>query len=137
MGYTHYWRGQRAFTDSEWTAICADAAKLLTDPPVRLALEYDQPTAAPVVDVDFIQFNGPGELGYETFLLEREPAPFQFCKTAHYPYDVVVTAILACAAHHAPEAIQVSSDGDADDWSLGLQLLRDRCGGNYENPIRD
>src|SRR6185312_10461897 len=104
MGYTHYWRGQRAFTEAEWTAICADAAKLLTDPPVVVTREYDT-NEPPEITPDLIAFNGHSENGHETFWLERTPESFQFCKTAHKPYDVLVTALLASAAHHAPEAI--------------------------------
>lgn len=136
MGYTHYWHGQRAFTDAEWRDICADASKLLTDAPVHVVREYDEPGTRPHIGDDCIAFNGFSENGHETFWLAKEPEGFQFCKTAHKPYDVLVTAMLMVAERHAPGAIRISSDGDADDWELGLQLVRDRCGDGYANPFR-
>ena len=42
---------------------------------------------------------------------------FDFCKTAHKPYDLAVGLVLLLALHHAPEIMSVSSDGDWDsEW---------------------
>ena len=120
MGYTHYWKITDEIGDNAWAAICEDAEKLLAQSPCKLAWEYDEPTRPPQANEAFIQFNGVGDDGHETLLLERSPEDFVFCKTAQKPYDQAVCAILAVAAGHSP-LIQVSSDGDMDDWKPALE----------------
>lgn len=77
----------------------------------------------PEVTADAIALNGSTAKGedYESFILERAPAPdkwrdgepetFECCKTEYRPYDAVVVSILAAAVHIAPEAIRAESDG--------------------------
>jgi hypothetical protein len=74
------------------------------------------------VSDDIIRFNGVGDDGHETFCLTKEASGFEFCKTAGKPYDILACAILAAAKQHAGDGLNVSSDGDANDWVEGLSF---------------
>ncbi len=110
---------------------------------ILLAYEYDSPVEpqefdvfgnkkmlpkCPEVSDELIRFNGWKDEGHETFMLHKkmpEPQPFgqgkqyfEFCKTAHKPYDLAVGLILLSASNHAPKTITVSSDGSWDvEWA--------------------
>ncbi len=96
---------------------------------------------------DVIMFNGVGDDSHETFDLHRKrklekwqskgDLGRNFCKTAHKPYDRVVTACLCYLSTvtrredpttHEPiigsEALHVSSDGHGNDFLSGLDLAR-------------
>lgn len=151
MGYTHYWTQKRNFTVAQWQDICGD---------IRAILDYSQNLAGipladgmgeggtkPEISDDLISFNGLGDDSHETFQIARkrmleswqtkDRLGWAFCKTAHKPYDDVVTACLAYLATvtrkenpatHEPilgtEALSVSSDGFGSDWLNGLDLAR-------------
>jgi hypothetical protein len=52
---------------------------------------------------------------YETY--DGVEKHFEFCKTAHKPYDLAVGLVLLLVLHHAPEIVSVSSDGRWDsEW---------------------
>lgn len=136
MGYTHYWRVNKAFTDAQWSAIIADINKILGVTRVPLRREYDEPGTKPEVNSQQVFFNGAGDNGHETFVLNKDPIRFQFCKTARKPYDQVVCACLIVAAKHAPDAIKVSSDGSPEEWQPGLTLVTAACGPNYLVPLK-
>lgn len=138
MGYTHYWEQLNgAIPAAAWTLIQADAKKLIAASPVKLAFDYDEPTKKPVCDASEIRFNGVGDEGNETFMLMPEPADFEFCKTAHKPYDLVVCAILACAKEHAADFIDVSSDGEAEEWAEELAWADSVLGRTLALPFKD
>ena len=146
MGYTHYWYqpvGTEIPADA-WTKIAADARKLVESAPCLLLHEYDEPGTTPEITGSVIWFNGAGGEGHETFVLERTPSGriydgrhFSFCKTARKPYDRVVIAILACAAEHAPDHIQVSSDGTRDEWQPGLDWASAVLGRAIADPVKE
>ena len=86
-----------------------------------------------------VSLNGSEEReeDYETFTFPGE-AGFNFCKTQYRPYDEVITAILIVAAHHAPGAVEVSSDGRVNEWQEGLNLARQATGNQeLEVPFLD
>ena len=57
---------------------------------------------------------------------KNEQSKFTCTKTNYYPYDIVVTSIMAaCQLIFGKEAVQVSSDGYKKDWMRWLLLLRD------------
>ncbi|TXH57934.1 MAG: hypothetical protein E6Q97_03615 [Desulfurellales bacterium] len=126
MGYTHYWKPQREFTPAEWTRITEVAKAMHAISGVPLAREYDEPKSLPILGTDGeIRLNGIGRDGHETFLILRKPdGGFAFCKTAHKPYDVMVTGVLAAIADIAPGALKISSDGTEEEWGDGLPLAR-------------
>ena len=80
MGYTHYYSYK--FADPRWpevfgrTALDAktiiEAVAKLT-PPIEIVREYDRPTDPPEITEGGIYFNGPGDLGHETFVIDAQP----------------------------------------------------------------
>jgi hypothetical protein len=128
MGYTHYWRQKRDFTDEEWTILKAKSKTILksfTDGGGRL--DHLSHTEAPE---HWIRFNG--NPGCEKFILNKyqpehffygwmsmsehsENGSFHFCKTRQRPYDWAVVQVLRAAKLVAPDAITLSSDGDVFD----------------------
>jgi hypothetical protein len=126
MGYTHYFQQQREITDEEWTAITADAEKIIAyakECNIPLAWEYDEYSKDPEVSSERIRFNGVAEGGHETFLLPRkmdegyhgDKYRFNFCKTAYKAYDVAVCAVLMSMHEHAPGAWDIASDGGMEE----------------------
>ena len=156
MGYTHYWRQLRDFTDTEWQELMR-LTKLITASSGRdiILSEFN-------INNEEIRFNGYGEEGHETFLItkkkrakadyeeqeayERQGA-FEFCKTAHKPYDKYVVAVL-CALYNMAgqkewplgdgKIMSISSDGNTEDWTEGLfHAVRSTRKEEMYCPIRD
>ncbi len=145
MGYTHYWSVAKHFSDKQWSAICADARKIIAAAPCKITFEMDDETA-PTIDNEMIRFNGFGDAGYETFLLYRRPDD-AFCKTAREAYDPVVCAVLISANKHAPKVIEVRSDGGVasfienagyempdQEWVDALEFVTKTLGTGYALP---
>lgn len=114
MGYTHYWRDQRSFTEAEWkdivlatNNICdrAKAAKII------LCDGLGRKGTSPIINNKEISLNGKENLSHETFCLTKNKCDFNFCKTAQKPYDAVVVSILFAVSKIAPDALRISSDG--------------------------
>lgn len=139
MGYTHYCRQSKNFTDKEWEAIVIDTKKMFAALPAKTpkagipgrggeVLQIDdQEGNPPVANDTSIFFNGCGypDADHETFeLTKKKPGDgFSFCKTARKPYDLAVQACMLIAVHHAHASISISSDGDADEWLAAVKLL--------------
>lgn len=120
MGYTHYYKTS-AIVQPDWDALIEDAKRIVANSgvPVQFECDVDQPA---VLSENEIRFNGVGDAGYETFLLSRVNVRSSFCKTAHRPYDAVVTAILVAAKARLGDRIEISSDGGDEDWADGFEL---------------
>lgn len=120
MGYTHYWKGKRAATQSEWQDMREFAAALFKDQAAVLAGPDGE--GKPVNDPVTIAFNGVAKGGYdhETMALVKRPREFEFCKTAIKPYDTAVVALLVHASNLG--YIEWSSDGKAKDHADGIAL---------------
>jgi len=96
MGYTNYWEQEKSFSDNEWKQIKDeyDYIKQVCNSTIIDQTESD----------DEIVFNGVNEMEHETFILsknvrtvadyEGENLAFNFCKTAHKPYDIAVWHLL-------------------------------------------
>ena len=163
MGYTHYWRQQRDFTDTEWQELTRLAKLITADGQGILAKEYDERNSKPTIDSEHIRFNGIGEDGHETFLITKKKrakreyeeqeaydkeGAFDFCKTAHKPYDKYVVAVL-CALYNlsnvppqrnrnAHPMRKITSDGNTADWTEGLfHAVRSTRREEMYCPIRD
>lgn len=123
MGYTHYFtieHLEECFVDE-----VNDIVTMAQDDGIVLA-DFDG-NGKPIVTDTKIALNGSRALGqeYESFVLPTDG--FGFCKTAHRPYDTVVTAILVSAiVNKIGEG--VSSDGTYADWKDGIAL--------YERAVR-
>ena len=154
MGYTHYWRQHRDFNDTEWRVITR-LAKLITadglgvlahHPDAINGDEYygEKEDDVFIIDNEQIRFNGIGEDGHETFLITKKKPEedFQFCKTARKPYDKYVVAVL-CAIYHVylqmeKTVMNISSDGNTEDWTEGLfHAVRSTREEQMYCPIRD
>jgi hypothetical protein len=72
-----------------------------------------------------ICFNGIGEFSHETFIIEKSPKEkvFSFCKTNDKPYDLMVTSMLIVCEAYAKGALDISSDGDVDDWTNAMKFV--------------
>lgn len=126
MGYTHYWRQQRHFTKKEWGEIRASAKAICAES--KIPLEVND-------DAYRLSINGLAEDAYEDFTLSCEGLPFDFCKTAREPYDVVVCAILAAVHTRVPGVLSIKSDGEPEEWEPGVQLASKALGISIANPI--
>lgn len=130
MGYTHYYTQNRDFTFEEWQEIVTLLVHMLdhlpahttsaggyyADQPLEISSEYNG---------RFLMFNGKFSLGHEDFYLKRQGSGFQFCKTERKPYDLIVCALLLAIQEIAPNALEISSDGDmrGDDWQPAREFL--------------
>ncbi len=127
MGYTHYFTQKKDADVGQWNQITKHFKQLMTfaliDKPLLIQRESDNGNP-PCVDTNMIAFNGRGDNGHETMVLERCGSGFQFCKTARKPYDTAVIALLCLANHYAPDVWGIGSDGDKEEWADGLALAR-------------
>lgn len=124
MGYTQYWRKPNGLDREKFKLYAADVAQLIKGADI---LQYESNKAEPPeVSIEMVHFNGIGDDGHETFLMSPEAEDFSFCKTARKPYDQYVTACLILAKIHFGDAIQVSSDGDYEDWKEGEKLVNEK-----------
>jgi len=153
MGYTHYWRQLRDFTEMEWQELTR-LTKLITADGV---LDQTLSTVEFNIDNEQICFNGIGDNGHETFIITKKKrakedyeeqeaydkkGAFDFCKTAHKPYDKYVVAVL-CAVYRVQiergqDIMNISSDGNTADWTEGLfHAVRSTREEEMLCPIRD
>jgi hypothetical protein len=100
--------------------------------------EYEPKTS--IVKGDRVAFNGKDDLAHESFFVERTMPDsevkmiggtgkvggkvFQFTKTARKPYDMMVCLALISMKRWFKDDVEVSSDGDKDDWQPALELYR-------------
>jgi hypothetical protein len=158
MGYTHYWTQTRDFDETTMGDIAGAVRRIIKTASGRkvenhytnggeVTLKicgYDG-TGSPTLSKTEISFNGEGpNLDHETFYFtakrelpyegaEADRMGWRFCKTAHKPYDVVVTACLTFL--QADYGFEVSSDGDIDDWDAGVKLAEEALGRSFANPL--
>ena len=161
MGYTHYWRQLRDFTDTEWQELTRLTKLITADGSSILANGLSDKNSRPTIDNEQICFNGIGDDGHETFRITKKKRPkadyeeqeaydrqgaFDFCKTAHKPYDKYVTAVL-CALYNIKveewplgdgKIMSILSDGNTADWTEGLfHSVRSTREEEMLCPIRD
>lgn len=128
MGYTHYFKQNTPVDIEIWHKIIVDVEALLARSPVTICNGSGAASSSPHIDDDSIAFNGENnenDDSHETFMLPRKYAEFNFCKTAHKPYDLLVVASLIVAECHAPGAYAIASDADKSDWQAGLDFARE------------
>jgi len=122
MGYTHYWN-KHTFSHEVWAKIKADIQQLIEASTIPLAREYDDAASKPEILDNYIRFNGVGDDGHETFVLEQEIGGFEFCKTARKQYDELAVACLIIAHHH-DNAFTWSSDGTPEEQVNGFTVAK-------------
>lgn len=132
MGYTHYFPQNRPFSDMEWSQITkafrkladSDECKDLIQPEINCG--WTDFFTHESIKGEAIAFNGVEDDACETFVLEKSPESldeFIFCKTNRRPYDKMVTAMLIVCAGYAEGALSISSDGTAEEWEEGVELV--------------
>lgn len=130
MGYTHYFYRDENLDHKLFDLASKDCQKVCHGSDVKIQLEFDKPNL-PVFTEDQIRFNGVGDDGNETLVIDQHYKPgfpqtndtgqlFKFCKTACKPYDRLVTACLVIFKHYFGDSFIVSSDGDIADWKDGM-----------------
>ena len=99
-----------------------------------------------------ICFNGVGDESHETLHIERDSSyilkceskmdafdkerweeygsTLGFTKTAHKPYDLLVTATLALYKYHFGDKVSISGDGGKEGYYEGLALVNEVLGSN-------
>ena len=160
MVYTHYWRQLRDFTDTEWQELTRLTNLIIADNEGILSDGFGE-GGKPEVNGEHIWFNGLGEDSHETFRITKKKrakedyeeqeaydrqGAFEFCKTAHKPYDKYVVAVL-CALYNMEvkdwplgdgKIMSISSDGNTEDWTEGLfHAVRSTRVEEMYCPIRD
>ncbi len=136
MGYTHYFtikkgpRGKAAQSEAKYQKAVLECTKMI---------QFYSKTfgglsgySAHSNKYQGINVNGSERVGQcEPFILREhlsQNEAFGFVKTRQYPYDTVVTACLIVLKHRLGELIEISSDGNADNFNDGLILARSVLG---------
>lgn len=134
MVYTHYIENQQDISEQEWTQISrffCELYKRSVGHGVELVGGFAEKYTLPALTEDYISFNGVGDLGHESCVIEREPmlerGRFSFCKTAEKPYDIYVVALYAFLESRG--IVSFSSDGDASELLAGRNLFKDIVSG--------
>ena len=94
----------------------------------------------PEITPDRIWFNGRGDEGHESFVIERNRTDFAFCKTASKAYDQAVCECLLVLQARIP-GFSVRSDGFSgyledpvldEAWPAAMAAVK-KYGLNYES----
>lgn len=110
MGYTHYWKIRKPFTNEGWAAFVKDIKNLFNTTTIPIANGHGDVGTKPIINNKYIAFNGEGDDSCETCYISREVVDFSFCKTRGNFYDSVVVKALKLARKHNP-SIELRSDG--------------------------
>jgi hypothetical protein len=127
MGYTHYW--DKKHGKEGYDKALPILKKILKRHKDLIQHEYDD-DSAPVCDEEGLFFNGIGDDGHETFVMDINNAiKFAFCKTERKDYDCAVCECLIVLKHFV-KGFNFSSDGnfDEDDWLLPIENVKEHYG---------
>lgn len=132
MGYTHYWAVKEPFElqDSEVAELKSYYAENFD---IRIRYEWDS-SEPPIVQPQYIRFNGVGDEGHETFLVDLAANDQSFCKTRRKPYDFLVAVTLLVLRNGHPDSFTFCSDGGLEDegWQQAVSYL---VGKGYDQEI--
>jgi len=143
MGYTHYWGrdGSNLGSAEMFGRLALDAKKIIAQAEregIRICNGFGR--GEPDFNEAFFALNGNTDAilpdgrdeAHEGFVWFGTPTfsvweigqthTFDFCKTAHKPYDAVITAILIRAKDIYGDCLDVSSDGVWSEWQTGREL---------------
>lgn len=134
MGYTHYWYRPKELNRHQFAHWAEDVTKILASSH-GVQVRSGDGKGSPVASQEEVHLNGDGATGaaHESFFVPQSGQPesyskpdsdglyFEFCKTAHKPYDVLVVACLIRLKFRFPE-VRIDSDGDESDWADDLKL---------------
>lgn len=138
MGYTHYWRIDRAADQELYEKALNDCRKIVQ----ACEEEYNLCNWAGDADTrpdynDGLSFNGCEDDSHETFSLPAKACDsnWDFCKTARKPYDEVVVACLATLFEY--DVASMSSDGYPSELTDGVDLASEVLGRTIPNPLEN
>jgi hypothetical protein len=141
MGYTHYFRKTHENReDSRMFDMFGQGVRTI----IEYATKYDGIQIADgqgehldkwEVTDELIRFNGYGEDSHETFYWVPDGGELNFCKTAHKPYDTVVTACLLHLKDVYGDSVSIGSNGGWSDWKDGATLYRNATGLTASTPF--
>lgn len=133
MGYTHYWYLNPDLNNTGKYSRAKAALVPIIDMCEDVLGEREWGgLPLPIANSDEVYFNGIGGEGHEVFCLHKIiPQPstekgtfyFDFCKTAHKPYDKAVVACLLSLKYDLGDDIRVFSDGGLNDWEEGQKIF--------------
>lgn len=135
MGYTHYFK--TLVPDERLARITKEIVKEST-----VTICGGMGKGKPVITEREISLNGDEACreDYETFYISNQEEDCNFCKTAHRPYDEVVTAILCAALYlNCKGSDSIHSDGDLKEWyeSGGITLFQKAYEAVYRKKVDD
>jgi len=145
MGYTHYWRINRnKVTPEQFHKAVEEIKKIYAKLPKRtnsaggcypnhhVKIMGALGKGEPIFNETKISFNGNAKNGtyHDTMHIElNDSHPYDFCKTARKPYDLLVCCSLIALANNLPtDDFSFSSDGNAKDWQPALDLYTEIIG---------
>jgi hypothetical protein len=142
MGYTHYWdfksvRGTANQTEQAYQRAIKDCQRVIRRYYKENGGLSGYTAHCKIGAYSGISVNGAASEGCETFTLREHfnQNESDFCKTARYPYDTVIVACLAILKHRLGDNMEVSSDGNSEEWKDGINLARKVTGLKIANPI--
>ena len=136
MSYTHYWHVNNDVTglDPRWRRVIEDARKMIARSEIPLSGNDDENGyfGEPVIEDDYILFNGRGDdacedfeipLGYFPIKPDHTRKQWGYCSTNRRQYDQMVCAVLISVKHHFGSDVQIHSNGDLDkEWLFGADM---------------
>jgi len=145
MGYTHYWtiksppKGQAAQVEELYQRTILECQRVV----VAFYKEYGGLSGYTAHtkpgSYGGLLVNGKGVQGHEEFCFrehyKQNVSDFTFCKTAGKHYDDCVVACLAVLKYRLKGLIDVSSDGEREDWVKGTEFARKVLRRKVPNPI--
>ena len=119
MGFTRYYTVNKKLNSEDFSNFSKDSKSVCDWVTSKYGHKiagcdgYDNPNFTDQV----VAFNGSGEDdSHETFQLSLNTIGFQFTKTQLKPYDKHVFATLIVAKYYFGESIEISGDGEDDDY---------------------
>jgi hypothetical protein len=134
MGYTHFFPHTQT-SDKKWPNIVNDCHKLLKSLPKEIRIAGWNGYGRPEFDDEKIVFNGciEEDNNYETFsLLKKGSRKLHFCKTQRKPYDLLVCSCLLVYKYYSPDTIELTSNGNIEDWQSSIDFVSNTLGYNVE-----
>ena len=141
MGYTHYWKRPAKLPAKKFavaSATCKAACELLTKQTgIPIVQEFNN-NDPPTFSEDTVWFNGKGEDGHESFVIQRQdmdyerdkkPTPakgeqFAFCKTVRKPYDIHIAVCLVIFEKvFGPKVFKISSDDREEGFTEARKFV--------------
>lgn len=117
---------KRAFTAQEWAKFRLEVAKILKQHAGVLAGPMGDEGTKPEVTGNYVSFNGIGDDHHETCRIDKQGSKFEFCKTAHKPYDEAVVQTYALVRTIlGAGGVELSSDGGDEVFNPTPQHAHD------------